>query len=125
MISKYLLPAFFLLLVCLSAEAQNNPWKNKKCAVALTYDDALNVHIDQVAPALDSISMKGTFYLSGYFPGCKDRLADWKKVASRGHELANHTLFHPCTKTADRGWVKLEYDLASYSPARIADEIRM
>ena len=33
-----------------------------------TYDDALNVHLDNVIPALDSLNLKGTFYLSGYFP---------------------------------------------------------
>lgn len=26
----------------------------------------------------------------------KDRAADWAKLAHRGHELANHTVSHPC-----------------------------
>jgi sialate O-acetylesterase len=68
-------------------------WKNRKCAVVLTYDDALNVHLDKVIPALDSLAMKGTFYLSAFYPGCKSRIADWR-AASKGHELGNHTLFH-------------------------------
>lgn len=30
------------------------PWQTKKCAVVLTYDDALNVHLDNVVPLLVS-----------------------------------------------------------------------
>src|SRR5688572_16085584 len=87
-----------LLLVSQLADAQNrNSWNGKKCAVVLTYDDALNVHLDNVIPALDSLNLKGTFYLTGNFPGSRDRVADWSKAAKKGHELANHTLFHPCT----------------------------
>src|SRR3982750_860938 len=71
-------------------------WNGKKCAVVLTYDDALNVHLDNAIPLLDSLGFKATFYLSGYFPGFRDRITDWQKASSKGHELANHTLFHPC-----------------------------
>ena len=84
--------ALLLILLTSHSFAQDkNPWNGKKCAVVLTYDDALNVHLDNVVPALDSLNLKGTFYLSGYFPGCRNRLADWKVAAQRGHELANHT----------------------------------
>src|SRR4051812_35140370 len=77
--------------------AQNNSvWNGKKCAVALTYDDALDVHLTNVVPVLDSLGLKGTFYLSGYFPGFFNNPKRWKAVADKGHELANHTLFHPC-----------------------------
>jgi sialate O-acetylesterase len=101
-------------------------WKNKKCAVVLTYDDALNVHLDNVVPALDALGLKGTFYLSAYFPGCSKRVSEWKTVGSHGHELANHTLFHPCVgKKPGREFVKPDYDLGNYSLQRIADEIRM
>jgi sialate O-acetylesterase len=92
----------------------------------LTYDDALNVHLDKVIPSLDSARLKGTFYLSGYFPGFKDRITDWKKAAQKGHEMANHTLFHPCTGNAPgREWVHAERDLSKYTLSRITDEIRM
>ena len=119
--------AVLLLLVSFHAFAQDkNPWKGKRCAVVLTYDDALNVHLDNVIPALDSLDLKGTFYLSGYFPGCRNRLSDWSKAAKNGHELANHTLFHPCTgKIPGRDWVKPGYDLGSYTMQRLLDEVRM
>src|SRR6187549_2205138 len=100
---------FVLLLILLSqfAYAQNKtPWNGKKCAVVLTYDDALNVHLDNVVPLLDSLGLKATFYLSAYFPGCKERIAEWRKVAAHGHELGNHTLFHPCLgNIPGRSWV--------------------
>ena len=49
-------------------------WNGKKCTVVLTYDDALNVHLDNAIPLLDSFRLKGSFYLSGYFPGCRNGL---------------------------------------------------
>ena len=110
-----------------NAYTQNKkPWHGKKCAVVLTYDDALNVHLDNAIPLLDSLNLKGTFYLSGYFPGCRERLLDWSAAAKTGHELANHTLFHPCTgNISGRSWVKPDYDLSKYTMQRLLDELRM
>ena len=123
---KYL---FFLISVFVSmhlSAQNNNAWNNKKCAVVLTYDDALNTHLDNVIPLLDSLGLKATFYLSASFPGCKNRLNDWKKAAAEGHELGNHTLFHPCTgNIPGREWVKPDYDLSKYTVKRIVDEARM
>lgn len=125
----------FILLVLLlfhharaqvTVENNNRPWNNKKCAVVLTYDDALHVHLDNALPLLDSLNLKATFYLTAYAPGCKDRIADWKKAAANGHELGNHTLFHPCAgNIPGREWVKPEYDLSRYTMPRLLDEIRM
>lgn len=101
------------------------PWMGKKCAVVLTYDDALNVHLDNAIPLLDSLSLRGTFYLSGGFDGCKKRLKDWRKAAQTGHELGNHTLFHPCDATPKgREWVNAERDLSRYSVQRMVDEVQ-
>ncbi|MCX7798003.1 MAG: polysaccharide deacetylase family protein [Melioribacter sp.] len=126
--SRFLLIFLFLLIFCIREHliAQNNFWNNKKCAVVLTYDDALNTHLDNVIPLLDSLGFKATFYISGFFPGFKDRLNDWKKAAKNGHELGNHTLFHPCIGNLQgREWVKSDYDLSKYSLQRITDEILM
>ena len=100
-------------------------WQGKKCAVVLTYDDALNVHLDNAIPALDSLSLKGSFYLPGAFDGCKKRLKDWRKAAEKGHELGNHTLFHPCdgSKTG-RSWLTPERDMSKYTLQRMTDEIK-
>jgi peptidoglycan-N-acetylglucosamine deacetylase len=99
-------------------------WNHKKCAVSLTYDDALNVHLDTVIPSLDSLGLKATFYLSGYSSSLHNRLPAWRAAAQKGHELGNHTLFHPCEgKSAGREWVSPEYDLSSYTMKRMMDEI--
>jgi sialate O-acetylesterase len=101
-------------------------WRGKACAVSLTYDDALNVHLDNAIPILDSLGLKGTFYLSGYFLAFRERVTEWKSVAAKGHELGNHTLFHPCTgKLPGREWVKPDYDLENYTMQRLVDEIKM
>lgn len=117
----------FLTLISFCCFAQDkNIWNGKRCTVVLTYDDALNVHLDNVIPALDSLNFKGTFYLSGYFPGCRERISDWRTAATNGHELANHTLFHPCAgDIPGRNWVKPDYDLSKYTVQRLLDEIRM
>jgi peptidoglycan-N-acetylglucosamine deacetylase len=102
------------------------PWQGKKCAVVLTYDDALNTHLDNVVPLLDSLGFKGTFYVSGFFEGLSRRLKDWASVARAGHELGNHTLFHPCEgRSKGREWVNADYDLSTYTPKRMMDEIKM
>jgi peptidoglycan/xylan/chitin deacetylase (PgdA/CDA1 family) len=120
---------FFLVwsLACLFTQAQNTqPWKGKKCAVVLTYDDALNVHLDNAIPLLDSLQLKGTFYLSAYFPGCSKRLNDWRKAGAKGHELANHTLFHPCIgDRPGREFVQPDYKMNHYTVKRMVDETRM
>ncbi|MCF2498190.1 sialate O-acetylesterase [Dyadobacter chenhuakuii] len=105
---------------------ESKPWKGKKCAVVLTYDDALNVHLDNVIPALDSLSLKGSFYLTASSDAARNRIKDWRAAASSGHELGNHTLYHPCDATGPgMSWVKPEYDLSKYSMGRIQDEVRM
>ncbi len=121
--SNVVLVLMVLAIMPVALQAQN-PWNNKKCAVALTYDDALHVDLDHAIPALDSMGFKGTFYLSIYFPGCRDRIRDWKRAAAHGHELGNHTAFHPCLSTG-RSWVGPENDLTKYSLQRIVDEIRL
>lgn len=126
MFKTNLISILILLIINVAFGQQKSEWNNKKCAVVLTYDDALNVHLDQVIPALDSLNFRGTFYLTGYFPGFSSRIDDWRKAAKSGHELGNHTLFHPCTgKIPGREWVSEERDLSNYSLLRIEDEVRM
>ena len=116
--------ALILCLCSLPVFAQD--WNNKKCAVVLTYDDALNVHLDHALPALDSLQLKGTFFLTASSAAFTKRLEEWKKVAEKGHELGNHTLFHPCNGSLPaRDFVTPDYDLATYSLRRIMDEINM
>lgn len=116
-----------LLVICTNIIAQNDTtWHRKGCAVVLTYDDALDVDLDNAIPVLDSLGLKATFYLSGYSGTLNTRLNDWRAIAANGHELGNHTLFHPCIGSLPgRGFVTAEYNLDNYSVRRIADEIKM
>jgi peptidoglycan/xylan/chitin deacetylase (PgdA/CDA1 family) len=101
------------------------PWQGKKCAVVLTYDDAINEQLDNAVPLLDSLGLKATFYITGFSPSMQTRMADWKRVGDHGHELGNHTLYHPCNGGQGREWVRPEYDLTHYTVQRIVDESRM
>lgn len=104
----------------------NKLWHGKKAAVVLTYDDALEVHLDNAIPLLDSLGFKGTFYISAAYPGVKNRIKDWKRAAANGHELGNHTLFHPCDAAKPgRSWVMPQNDLSKYTTAQIVQEIEM
>lgn len=101
-------------------------WNNKKCAVVLTYDDALNIHLDKVIPMLDSFRFKGTFYLIGSSPAVSQRVIEWRKAAKNGHELGNHSLNHPCDGSLPgRDFVTSENDLSKYTVARAVNEVRI
>jgi len=125
-IAKTILITFFLCKVFTSYAQDSTIWKNKKCAVALTYDDALNIDLDKVIPALDSMGFKGTFYLIGSSDAFTKRIPEWRRAAAKGHELGNHTMYHPCYgKRPGREWVNPDYDLNSYTMRRMTDEIKM
>jgi len=91
----------------------------------LTYDDAIDQHLDNAIPVLDSLGLKATFYLTAFSTSMQTRLNDWKKLAANGHELGNHTLYHPCIGGKGREWVKPDYDMSKYSVQRMIDETRM
>ncbi|MDQ8004085.1 MAG: polysaccharide deacetylase family protein [Pedobacter sp.] len=113
------------LMICFGFFAfGQNTWNNKKAAIVITYDDAIPQHLNNAIPVLDSLNLKATFYLTAYT--AKNNISAWKKVASNGHELGNHTLYHPCIgDKPGREWVKKEYNLNNYTVARLLDEIKM
>src|SRR5450432_1291886 len=79
---KRFLISYFLFFASYFTLAQNNvPWHGKKCAVVLTYDDALNVDLTNAIPELDSAGLKGTFYISDYFNGLNAQLFKWRSAA--------------------------------------------
>jgi sialate O-acetylesterase len=119
---------FFLLVVpALTGRAQSaDVWNHRQCAIVLTYDDAIDADLDRVIPALDSLGLKGTFYLIGSSPVLAKRLPEWRRAAAEGHELGNHALFHPCDGSKPgRGFVQADFDLSKYTVNRAVNEIRM
>ncbi|CAN5734401.1 polysaccharide deacetylase family protein [soil metagenome] len=119
----------FLISACVVTNVFTQPqlpWNGKKCAVVLTYDDAIVQHLQNAVPLLDSLHLKASFYITASSPGCSQHIDEWRKVAAEGHELGNHTLYHPCIgNLPGREWVKPDYDMSRYTVARMVDEIKM
>jgi sialate O-acetylesterase len=104
-------------------------WPNGAlAAVSLTYDDGLDTHLATVIPALDKYGFKGTFFLSNFegvdhkwaLPNSKDPLTPrhlaWQAALRNGHELADHTVNHPCnTASKAPGFHLTDYDLPRMS----------
>src|ERR1051326_6831686 len=126
MTTKYITAVILLSIIAFSSYSQDKAmWKNKKCAVALTYDDAIDVDLNNAIPVLDSLNLKATFYIIGASPVVNRRLNEWKKAAANGHELGNHSLFHPCDGSKPgRGFVTPETDLSRYTVSRAVNEAR-
>jgi peptidoglycan/xylan/chitin deacetylase (PgdA/CDA1 family) len=78
-----------------------------RAAVSLTYDDGYDSQLDNVAPLLDSLGLKATFFLT--VENIDVRLTDWIALSVKGHEIGDHTMSHPC-------------DLRGYSVARFMQE---
>jgi peptidoglycan/xylan/chitin deacetylase (PgdA/CDA1 family) len=126
MMKKILFTGVLGLFVLMSLHAQSDlPWQGKKCAVVLTYDDAIDQQLDNAVPVLDSLGLKATFYITAFSSSMQTRMSEWRLLAVRGHELGNHTLFHPCMGGSDRTWVKPEYDMRNYTVQRMIDETKM
>ena len=113
--------------VVTSASAEDHDFPgDRRAALALTYDDALDSHLDTVLPALDRYGFKATFYLTIERPAFANRIPEWQEVAAEGHELGNHTLYHPCIGSKpDHDWVVPEADLDLYTVERMRREVVM
>lgn len=89
--------------------------------VSLSFDDALDCHLDLAIPTLETSGLRGTFYVdlarSSFFP----RLREWKAASARGHELGNHTVFHP--GVSSKAWVTEALALENYSLDRMEREL--
>ncbi len=95
-----------------------------RTAISLSYDDALNSQLDNAVPQLNEYGFKASFYPTLISPTVKNRLPEWKKLAKDGHELGNHSIFHPCRGSLlGREWVEKMYDLDRIAPQRMIEEV--
>ncbi len=119
---KYAL-LLFLCFTLVKSEAQFKWPGGAKAAVCFTYDDGLDCQLDVAVPQLDEFNLKGTFFCTGNSLSLYYRMDEWREISKNGHELGNHTLFHPCDGNVG-DWVKPEYDLNKYTLEQILTELK-
>ena len=69
--------------------------EGKRAALSLSFDDARLSQIDRGLAVLDKCGVKVTFFVLP--DNVEKRLAGWQKAVAAGHEIANHSVTHPCT----------------------------
>ncbi len=67
----------------------------KKAAVSLSFDDARLTQVDNGLALFKKQGVRVTFFVQP--SGVEKRLPGWKQAVADGHEIANHSLTHPCT----------------------------
>jgi peptidoglycan-N-acetylglucosamine deacetylase len=67
----------------------------KRAAVSLSFDDARTSQVDEGLALLKKLGIKVTFFVTP--GGVEKRLDGWKQAVIDGHEIANHSLTHPCS----------------------------
>lgn len=124
---KTSLTALIVLALPLSAMTQKKG-SNTKAIICLTYDDGLETQLSTAIPQLDSAGFKATFFLNSIQGSSQsevigqtpEAVLGWSKAARNGHELANHTLFHPCPEKI--GWDR-SVSIENYTIDKILKEI--
>lgn len=89
--------------------------------ISLTFDDALDQHRETVIPLLNRHQLVGTFYTHLSAPGFVHHVEKWKAAAIAGHELGNHTVFHPAVSS--KAWVRPGNAIDDYSLDRMRMEL--
>ena len=125
LVSVFLL-SFTQLVTTVYCQSRNDfKWPNgAKAAFCLTYDDGLSSHINTVQPILKRYQFKATFYPTLASSSIKQEMEKWKSLVKDGHELGNHTVYHPCRKSEYK-WVKDYLDLDKYTTEQILAEIEL
>jgi peptidoglycan/xylan/chitin deacetylase (PgdA/CDA1 family) len=115
-----------LALVALAGSlmAAEPVWPGGKAyAVSLTYDDAIDSQLLNGAFALDQRGLKATFFLTGASQSISDNPKAWAALAAKGHELANHTMHHPCPGNPNAPFPPKELWLQGFDAKRYAQEM--
>ena len=125
LVSVFLM-TFTQLVTTVYCQSRNDfKWPNgAKAAFCLTYDDGFFSHINKVVPLLKKYHFKATFYPTLASSSIKLEMEKWKSLVKDGHELGNHTVYHPCRKS-DAKWVKDYLDLDKYTTEQILAEIEL
>ena len=97
-LSKIFFSAIFLLMAQ-TISAQNDSsfnWpEGKQMALTLSFDDGRMSQVDVGTQLFNKYGVKATFLVVP--SAVRKRLDKWKQAVSDGHEIGNHSVFHPCS----------------------------
>jgi peptidoglycan/xylan/chitin deacetylase (PgdA/CDA1 family) len=104
------------------AQTQNHfVWpEGKKAAISLSFDDGRGSQVTGGTALLDQFGVKATFYVVP--DAVRKNLNDWKSAVANGHEIANHSLKHPCS--GNFPWARAKA-LEDYTLQQMQDELAL
>lgn len=116
---------FFITLTSFLSQnlfAQSNTnfsWpQDKEAAISLSFDDGRYSQVEGGTAFLDSLHTKATFYV---IPSAvEERLEGRKNAVASGHEIGNHSLYHPCS--GNFVWSRM-HALENYTPDSMRAEL--
>ena len=95
------------------------PWDgDRDAAISLTFDDAMDTQLDNVAPILKKHGLHATFFVSTGMKPWRARIRDWQRLAADGNEIGGHTVRHPCLLE------RIEPHAQAYNPQMMEAEVR-
>lgn len=101
-------------------DATSFAWPERtRAAVTLSWDDARASQLDVGMPILNQSAVRATFYLNPAEAAA--HAEDWRKAVLHGHEMGNHSRYHPCT--GNHAFSR-DHALETYTLAQIAEELR-
>src|SRR5690554_4615527 len=98
-ITRFTMAAIFLLgahHLLAQDKSPQFPWpEGKRMALSLSFDDARASNPTLGVALLNKYDIKATFFLVP--SNVRNDLENWQKATASGHEMANHSLNHPCS----------------------------
>lgn len=91
-----------------------------RAAVSISYDDAVPSQ-RRAAQTLERNGLRGTFFLTGTAADLASNRSAWRGLLEAGHELASHTMHHPCD--CSHAWVPRGYTTQDYDLGRMGHEL--
>lgn len=85
-----------------------NVWNGHKAALSLTFDDGLQCQLDHAVPAMDSLGIRGTFFLPTDCPQYPLDIPRWMAAAHTGHEIGSHSQTHRKAASMEVQEMKIE-----------------
>ena len=117
---RYLMIILSFWSISVVAQSQKRTFwpAGKKMALSLTFDDGRGSQVQAGVKLLNQYGAKATFYV---MPNAIEKTMPlWRELVKSGHEIGNHTLFHPCS--GNFAWSR-STALEEYSLEKMAKEL--